>query len=412
MGAGMRRIVSGAALVLIAGLAGCGKGATNTTASNTTTTTTTVTAAPAPASLTSVPFVGCAQDGQSGPSPAPSGAAKTAMLDPVSASKLAFYSADGTTGVLAPRGWNCFGDYGSNGAMLYVAPIPMQSATVLGTNFAITGPGIELAINAGDTSGRFTVAKIIARLFPANMSFAQGVIAEGVEPASDFPTGAPPTDKLMPKGATMVEFETPGGAQGVGSIFSQLTPSGDPIDGVAVLEGATPDAAVLSVRLTPDMRAMTPMILQQFETDSAAPASGTTNAQPAAVPAPVAGPAPTPQPISNNGGGNGGGAYAPLTTVGNFYYALGQGDGATASSLVIPQKRAGNYAPAALSNYYGRMVQPLQLQSSSMTGPNTVYARYTFVAPGGRACNGAANITTTQIGGQTLIASIQALNGC
>jgi len=405
----MRWTLSGIALVLVAGLAsGCGKGATNTTASNSTTTATTVTTTAAPASLVSVPFVGCAQDGQSGPSPAPSGAAKTAMLDPVSAAKLAFYSADGTTGVLAPRGWNCFGDYGSDGAMLFVAPIPMQSATVLGTNFAITGPGIELAINAGDTSGRFQVAKIIARLFPAHMSFAQGVIAEGVEPASDFPTGAPPTDKLTPKGDAVVEFETPGGAQGVGSIFSQLTPSGDPIDGVAVLEGQTPDAAVLTVRLTPDMRAMTPMIVQQFETDSAAPANGTTNAQPAAAPAPVAAPAPAPQTVANNSSGT----YAPLTTVGNFYYALGQGDGATASSLVIPQKRAGNYAPAALSNYYGRMAQPLQLQSSTMTGPNTVYARYTFVAAGGRACNGAANITTTQIGGQTLIASIQALNGC
>jgi hypothetical protein len=327
------------------------------------------------------------------------------MLDPVSAAKLAFYSADGTTGVLAPRGWNCFGDYGSDGAMLFVAPIPMQSATVLGTSFAIAGPGIELAIHSGDTSGRFEVAKVIARLFPAHMAFAQGVIAEGIEPAGDFVTGAPPTDKLTVKGGTVVEFETPGNAQGVGSIFSLLTPSADPIDGVAVLEGQTPDAAVLSVRLTPDMRALTPMIVQQFETDSA-PANGTTNAQPAAAPAPIA-PQPTPQPVAS-----GGGSYAPLATVGNFYYALGQGDGATASSLVIPQKRAGNYAPAALSNYYGRMAQPLRLQSSSMTGPNTVYVRYTFVAAGGRPCNGAANVSTTQIGGQTLIAGVQALNGC
>jgi hypothetical protein len=407
----MRRTLSGIALLLVAGLAtGCGKGASNTTTSNsTTTTTTTVTTTPTPASLTSVPFVGCAQDGQSGPSPAPSGAAKTAMLDPVSASKLAFYSADGTTGVLAPRGWNCFGDYGSDGALLFVAPIPMQSATVLGQTFAIAGPGIELAIHSGDTSGRFEVAKVIARLFPAHMSFAQGVIAEGVEPAGDFVTGAPPTDKLTVKGDTVVEFETPGNTQGVGSIFSALSPTADPIDGVAILEGATPDSAVLTVRLTPDMRAMTQMIVQQFETDAAQPAAGTTNAQPASAPAPMAAPAPAPQPVVNNGGGGG---YAPLTTVGNFYYALGQGDGATASSLVIPQKRGGNYAAGALSNYYGRMLQPLQLQSSSMTGPNSVYVRYTFVAAGGRACNGAANVSTMQIGDQTLISSIQALNGC
>jgi hypothetical protein len=390
-GFGMRRTLSAIALMLTAGLAaGCGKGASNTTSfttTNSTTTTTTVTTTPAPASLTTVPFVGCAQDGQVGPSPAPSGAPKTAMLDPVSAAKLAFYSVDGANGVLAPRGWNCFGTYGSSGRELYVAPIPLSSAAVFATGFAITGPGIELSGSAGDTSGRFTVAQIIARLFPARMAFARQVIAEGIEPASSFPTGAPATDKLTAKGAAVVEFETPGGDQGIGTIFSRLKPSADPIDGVAILEGQTPDAAVLTVRLTADMRGLTPTIVQQFETDSAASAR-----------------AQSPQPVADGA--------SPLTTVGSFYYALGQGDGATASSLVIPQKRAGAYAPAALSNYYGRMVQPLQLQSSSLTGSNTVLVRYTFVAAGGHACNGAANVTTTQVGGQTLIASIQALNGC
>ena len=181
----MRRTLSAIALTLTVGLAaGCGKGASNTTSfitTNSTTTTTTVTTTPAPASLTTVPFVGCAQDGQVGPSPAPSGAPKTAMLDPVSAAKLAFYSVDGANGVLAPRGWNCFGTYGSSGRELYVAPIPLSSAAVFATGFAITGPGIELSGSAGDTSGRFTVAQIIARLFPARMAFARQVIAEGIE---------------------------------------------------------------------------------------------------------------------------------------------------------------------------------------------------------------------------------------
>jgi hypothetical protein len=182
-----------------------------------------------------------------------------------------------------------------------------------------------------------------------------------------------------------------------------MTPDADPIDGAAVLQGATPDAAVLSVRLTPDMRGLTPMIVQQFETDAAQPASGAANAQPAAAPAAPA--QPPPQPVASGGGG-------PLGTVGNFYYALGQGDGATASSLVVPQMRGGNFAPAALSSFYGRMTQPLQLQSSSMSGPNTVFVRYTFVVAGGRACNGAANVYTTQVGAQTLISSIQTLTGC
>jgi hypothetical protein len=58
------------------------------------------------------------------------------------------------------------------------------------------------------------------------------------------------------------------------------------------------------------------------------------------------------------------------------------------------------------------MAQPLQVQALSARGSNAVFVRYSFVAAGGRGCNGAALVHTAVIGGQTLITGIQALNGC
>jgi hypothetical protein len=404
----MRRIVSGIALALVAGLAaGCGKGASNTTTSTTTSSVTTVSTAAANVAAT-VPFVGCAQDGQTGPTPAPSGAPKNVLMSAAAAARLAYYSAAPPNGVLAPRGWSCFGEYGSNGATLYLSPSPIQASDVEASPWAAgAGPAIQVSWLSGDTSGRFQVAQVIARVFPAHQSFVQGVIGEGIEPATSFPQGPVATDKVTTKSGVAVEYETPGGAQGLGTSITALAPSPDPIDGAAVLTGATPDLAFLAARLTADTRDLTPLIVQQFEVDGAA-ASTTAASAASDAPAPVQ----SPQPASYAAPSAPPAAASPLAVVQSFYAALGQGNGATASSLVIPQKRAGAYAPAALSNFYGRMAQPLQIQSVAMTGPRTVFVRYSFVYAGGRGCNGAANVRTIEVGGQTLIASIQALNGC
>ena len=67
-----------------------------------------------------------------------------------------------------------------------------------------------------------------------------------------------------------MEYETPAGTAGLGTTFSRLRPSPIPIDGAAVLQGPTPDLAFLAVRLTPDLQALTPAIVQQFELEAAA----------------------------------------------------------------------------------------------------------------------------------------------
>src|SRR3979411_2121933 len=69
-----------------------------------------------------VPFQGCRADGQAGPLPAPDTPDKTIRLDANVAQRLTYYKAESGPGILAPRGWNCVGSYGSAGSNLIVAP--------------------------------------------------------------------------------------------------------------------------------------------------------------------------------------------------------------------------------------------------------------------------------------------------
>jgi len=224
--------------------------------------------------LVSVPFVGCKSNGQGGPVAAPQGALQTVKIDASAAQKLAYYKAENSSGVLAPRGWYCFGTYGSSGSSLFVTPQAIKSDDLLSMNWAgIDGPGIQVQEISGDTSGRFQVASVIARVFPAHKAFAEGVIKEGVEPASSFPFGPYPQDRLTYRSDQFVEFQTPAHSEGLGTI-SRLVQNDEPIDGVAILRGETPDLFLLSVRLPAELSDLTSQIIQQVERDSAAGASG------------------------------------------------------------------------------------------------------------------------------------------
>jgi hypothetical protein len=214
-----------------------------------------------------VPFVGCESDGQVGPAKAPTGKSKLVPISADSANHLAYYKSE-QFGVLAPRGWFCFGVYGSNGYALYVNPEPVTASNVRSSTWTgLTGPAIELAGATGDTSGRFSVARVIARVFPAHKSFVEDVIAEGIEPASSFPFGPYPADKLTYRSKQMVEYETPANTEGLGT-NSRLKKSAYPISGVAILVGDTPDLLLLAVRLSPDLTDLASPIIQQLERDA------------------------------------------------------------------------------------------------------------------------------------------------
>ncbi len=230
-------------------------------------------AKPAASAAVMVPFVGCASDGQAGPQAAPSGQSLAVAIPAAMAQRLAYYKSEYGPGALAPRGWHCFSNYGSDGSNLFVSSDPIKTSDLSSMDWkGFTGQVIEVSEMDGGTSGRFQVAKVIARVFPAYKTFAQNVIAEGIEPASDFPFGPYPSDKLTYRGKNIVEFETPANQQGLGT-DSRLQANASPIDGVAIVAGADTDLVQLSARVPASDSDLIPAMVRQAEKEVAADTS-------------------------------------------------------------------------------------------------------------------------------------------
>jgi hypothetical protein len=215
--------------------------------------------------LVSVPFVGCQSDGQVGPEPAPTGADKPVRLDAVAnPESLAYYQSESSAGVLAPRGWHGFGTYGSMGTTIIVTPDPIKSYDDLA---GITGPFIEVVRRSGETSGRFAVARVIARVFPTLREYAKTLITENSLPEDEFPFGLFPKDKLTYLSDLVVEYQTPPHSDGWVR-NTDIASNDEPIKGVAIiLGGDSPYLEILTVRLMPDKNYLAPQIIKQFERD-------------------------------------------------------------------------------------------------------------------------------------------------
>ncbi|HUD15381.1 MAG TPA: hypothetical protein VMQ56_17135 [Terracidiphilus sp.] len=215
-----------------------------------------------------VPFVGCKSDGQMGPLKAPKEDAKKLAVPAELINRLAYYRAEEGFGVLAPRGWHCFSTYGSNGGTLYVTPEPIDGAALLSSGWSgFAGQAIQVSVSVGDTSGRFEVARVIARVFPDLMGFVKDVIAEGIEPAASFPVGPYPTDKLTYRSKKVVEFETPPNSKGLGT-DSRLRVNASPIRGVAILFGEEPSLVHASLRLPAGSENLIQTIIGQIEKEA------------------------------------------------------------------------------------------------------------------------------------------------
>jgi hypothetical protein len=216
----------------------------------------------------SVSFVGCASDGQVGPLKAPTGRSRRMAIPAKAAQRLAYYKAENGFGVLAPKGWHCFGTYGSNGANLYVSPSPINASDLFSTTWkGFPGPVIQISSVNGGTSGRFEVARIIARVFPDRKEFVDNVIAEGVEPASSFPSGPHPADTLKYRGKNIVEFLTAARKEGLGT-QSRLLKNNSPISGVAILFGEEPSLLQLSMRLPSQTSDLAQFIIAHAEREA------------------------------------------------------------------------------------------------------------------------------------------------
>jgi hypothetical protein len=231
-------------------------------------------AAKSPGMVTRVPFVGCKSDGQAGPKKPPKGKSKAVYVAADAAQRLSYYKAEDGPGILAPRGWYCFGTYGSNGQSLYVTSQPINPADLFAPGWkGFTGMAIQISYEYGDTSGRFEVARMIARVFPAHKAFATTVIGEGIEPADSFPSGPYPQDTLVYRSDELVEYQTPAQTEGLGT-RSSLRKNEYPICGSAMLVGDTPDLQFVAIRLSPALNGLAPAIIQQVERDTVDIAQG------------------------------------------------------------------------------------------------------------------------------------------
>ena len=101
------------------------------------------------------------------------------------------------------------------------------------------------------------------------------------------------------------------------------------------------------------------------------------------------------------------------SAVEGFYLALAAGDGAEAAQYIIPAKRRrGPLSAAALSSFYGDLRRPLQLLEVAELGADRYRASYRFETRSGARCEGTSVVTTTNVGGASLISRIRAENGC
>ena len=104
---------------------------------------------------------------------------------------------------------------------------------------------------------------------------------------------------------------------------------------------------------------------------------------------------------------------ASALAVREFYRALGEGDGARAAEVVVPEKRAeGPLSAGELTRFYSSLRAPLRLTQIDPINDNTVFVRYQFVTADNRLCSGSATVATARRDGDTLVRAIRAFNGC
>jgi hypothetical protein len=219
----------------------------------------------------SIPFVGCPSFGQVEVLEAPKGTSETVAIGAQDGKALAYYkSADGIT-VLAPRGWYCQGASGSGGAALFLGPKPVVHSSSGWEGLG--GAAIEVNDISGENSGRYEIAELVARVFPAYRSFARRVW----DFDSALPSGPYPKDALVYRGKTVVDYRTPAQTEGLGNFHSWIGKNDLPIAGTAILlmepthhVGDVPHLLLLSVRFSPDLSRLVPTIVRYVEREAVA----------------------------------------------------------------------------------------------------------------------------------------------
>ena len=195
--------------------------------------------------------VSCDSDGQLGYHAGPKYAQVKPSI-PQWASRYLTYYTTGSLGVLAPRGWQCNGSYGSSGEGMIVAEHTRTSNKPIDI-------GVHISHYNAETSGRFRVAQVAARVFPIANNFVTGVVKEGISPASEFITGPFEGDTVEHKNEYTINFTTRPNAKGIGTEFGYFKESDLPISGTAML--VSDGLILVSTRLPKELQQLTDIII-------------------------------------------------------------------------------------------------------------------------------------------------------
>jgi hypothetical protein len=163
-----------------------------------------------------VPAFGCPANDQSGPASLQTGETMPAPVEPRLAEQIAYYRAENSPGIFAPKGWSCRAWNGSNGSVLVVTPKRIEPPYFpLPT---ITGAGVMIESSDGGSSGRFHVAIVAARLFPLlGGEFITRVRQEHLISDYLFDVEPYPADRLEYLSDRFVEYTTPAHTAGLGT---------------------------------------------------------------------------------------------------------------------------------------------------------------------------------------------------
>jgi hypothetical protein len=219
--------------------------------------------------LVRVPLVGCPSYGPTGLMSVAKDADKAVQISASAAAKLAYYKSEWNPGVLAPRGWKCIGMSGTTGVVLVVLPQDLKTNDLLSlARRDIVGPAVQVRQSDKNRFSREWIAKVCAKVFPKYKTFTKSLIKEmDLLPASDFPFGPFPSDKLIYKSDRTVEYRTPPNLKGLGTM-DRVKAYTRPIQGVAILKGQPDTLMFLAARLPADMDELAPSIIQQAEREN------------------------------------------------------------------------------------------------------------------------------------------------
>jgi hypothetical protein len=206
--------------------------------------------------------VHCPASDQTAPVNTQTGESLLATVERTAAEQLAYYKAENSPGVYAPKGWSCLAWNGLNGSILLVTPKRMTPPYF--PLPVVTGPAVMIQSSDAGSSGRFHVAIVAAQLFPlTGNELITRVRQEHLISDSSFDAASYPDDQLRYLSDRFVEYTTPPNRTGLGT-DSMFEASNLPIRGLTILhlEADQESTIELRVRLPPGLSTVSDAIMQ------------------------------------------------------------------------------------------------------------------------------------------------------